>query len=105
MKTRIRNCELCGGTIGPVFYVVKLAQALVNYAAVNRHAGMTQMMQGNAALAEVFSSDRTLEILFQGEDANKWPEVTICQDCCLNNPVLLNILGKEEEQAANEHKS
>lgn len=94
MQTRIRLCENCGGKIGPAFYVVKLAQVLVDYGAVSRHAGMAIYFQGNQALADLFSPDSALEKVIEGDDANKWPEVTICQKCCLDNPLLTKILEK-----------
>jgi hypothetical protein len=95
VKTRIKPCESCGGKLGPIFYVVKVAQAVVNVGAVNRHVGMTQHFQGHAALAAVFSPDETLEEIAEGPDANRWPEATICADCFLGDKILANTWSPE----------
>ena len=94
MNTRIRNCEKCGGTIGPTFYIVKVAQALVDYNAVQRHTGLTMMMGGSGALADVFSPDRTMEKIVHGEDANKWPEMVLCQECFMADDIAVQIFEK-----------
>ncbi len=92
MKTRVKPCENCGGKIGPDFYIVKLSQALVDPSAVNRYVGMTQYFQGHTALADVFATDKTLEHVMQGEDANQWPEMIICLRCFAGNPILAQLL-------------
>lgn len=93
-KTRIKRCESCGGAIGPDFYIIKMAQAFVKYEAVRRFAGMREYFQGHEALAEIFSPDRSLELVIQGEDANSWPELVICQSCFIANPLLVLLFEK-----------
>lgn len=90
MKTRIRPCDECGGKIGPDFYVVKVAQGLVDYAAVNRHLGLAQMLQ-SAALAEVLGPDEALERIVAGEDANGWPERVLCQRCFVEQDLCVRV--------------
>lgn len=97
MKTRIQLCEQCNGKIGIDFYIVKLSQAIVDVNAVNRHLGMTQHFQGNSTIAEVFSTDDTLEHVMHGEDANKWPEMVICQKCFVSSPILTMLFEKGSE--------
>jgi hypothetical protein len=96
MKTRIQKCQKCNGAIGPVFYVVKVAQAVVDYGAVQRHAGLMAMMGGNAAIADVFSPERSLETVIEGDDANAWNEAIICQKCGVESEVTMLALQPKE---------
>lgn len=83
----IRQCERCGGPIGPDFYVIKMSQAIVDYNAVSRLQGLSQYF-GNYEIAKVFSPDKTLAVLVDGNDANRWKEMVICQGCMLHNDIL-----------------
>jgi hypothetical protein len=94
MKSRIRPCDACGGRIGPDFYVVRVAQALVDYDTVNRLQGMTTYFQGHQALAEMFMPDQTLEHVVDGEDPEGWGEVVLCQNCFFGYPVLVRAWEK-----------
>lgn len=98
MKTRIKPCEKCGGPIGPIFYIVKVAGAVVNYDAVNRLGGITQYLQGHEKLAAMFVPDETLEEIIQGNDANKWPERVLCHLCTYKMPFLIDMLFEDEEK-------
>lgn len=90
MKTKIRPCESCEGKIGPVFYVIKSSRMMVNYNAVQRHAGLTMMLGGHEPLAAIFSPDSSLETELDTSD-----EVVLCQDCVLQSPILRKVLFKE----------
>lgn len=71
-----------------------MAQAFVKYEAIRRLAGLTEYFQGHGALAEMFSPDRSLELVVQGDDANSWPELVICQSCFMGNPLLVLLFEK-----------
>lgn len=97
MDTRIKPCEICEGEIGPTFFIVKLGYALVDYSAVNRFAGLPQSFQEHQSVAEVFATNQTLEVLVSGDDANEWPEMVICQECCFSNDLSRKLFEKASD--------
>jgi hypothetical protein len=99
----IRQCEKCGGPIGPDFYVIKMSQAIVDYNAVSRLQGLSQYF-GNYEIAKAFSPDKTLAVLVDGADANKWKEMVICQGCMVHSSILA-LLFEKGGSDANENEN
>jgi hypothetical protein len=96
MKIPIKNlrpCDNCGEPIAPVFYVVRVQQAVINYNSLRSHMGLALMFNGNNALADVFNpgSDQGAETL----DDDK--EYFVCQGCVIENELLRKLVFQDEE--------
>jgi len=98
MEMRIKPCQVCGGKIGHVFYVVKMAQCVLDTRATNEYIGLATLFGGNESLAQVFSSHHSLEHVIDGKDANGWPEITVCQKCAVSSEIGLAIWTKKEKE-------
>ena len=77
--SELQKCALCdrgmmhGGAIH--FYEANIGQCVVNVGNLQRMHGLEQMMQGNVALARVFSPDNTVALRLPTK------RVLICADC------------------------
>lgn len=93
-QDEIQKCKCCGEGIGhnnsPFFYRLSLEQCVINFPAVQRQAGLEQMLNGNSALAKVFSPNENI-----AEGINMLDKIWICSDCMMKD--LHNTLCLIEE--------
>jgi hypothetical protein len=90
--SEIRPCDACGGTIVPMFYVLRLSMAMFKPQAVNTTMGLMQMFGGNLALAEVMSSQPDAVTVMGDENPELMTEIIICQECLLGKPLDMALL-------------
>lgn len=80
-------CALCRRPIGragvPAFWLVRIERYGIDLAAVNRQQGLTMMLGGNAALAQVMGSDEEMATAIIEPIT-----LTVCEDCC-TRPVCI----------------
>jgi hypothetical protein len=85
----------------PSFHILRITQALFNGWRVNEHLGMTQYLQGNMALAEIFTPAPDEAILVMGdEEPELMSEIFLCNECWGHVDFLLPAL----QEMATDHK-
>lgn len=88
--SEMKPCAKCGGKIAPIIYRVTVERHFVNVQAVNTTLGLTQMFNGNLALAEVMTSQPDATQLVDTNTA------LFCQDCGIG--VWSDVLPPEEDE-------
>lgn len=71
----LRPCDGCGGSVAPVFYVLRVSTAVVSPDAAHQVLGLRQMFGGSLALAEVFAPAEPV-VQVDGET-----EIRLCVQC------------------------
>ncbi len=98
----LKPCIFCGkgmmhsGSIA--FYKVKIERCIVNVGAVQRAAGLEQMMGGHALLANIMGPNEDLaKIMPEGTD------VLVCDDCAvMRNSCVAAIVERFNDAQAND---
>lgn len=91
----LRPCDGCGGSVAPVFYILRVSLAAINTTAANQTLGLRQMFGGNMALAEAFSpSEPVMQV--EGDT-----EIRLCIQCycgeqCVGALVEQRNIAREE---------
>lgn len=94
----LRPCDNCGGKIAPQFYVVRFSLALINADVANQTLGLTQMLGGSLALAEVFASGKDAVIIAGEKDKTLLDEIYLCSDCYCGDVNLAMLAEKVYDQ-------
>ena len=82
----LRPCDNCGGPIRPAFYVLDVSQALIHGKNIQNLMGMSMMMDGHTALAEMFIPDTTGAIVMGDEEPELKTRIILCQNCYMGGP-------------------
>ncbi len=89
--SELRPCDKCGGKIAPMFYVLRISQALFTPA-----AGQTLHMArylNSLEIGELFAPESDDAVMVVGDQEKAlMTELLICQPCFLGGPVDLAIL-------------
>ena len=93
--SELKPCAACHGKIAPIWYVVRISQAMLNPRAANQTLGLAQMFGGNLALAEVMSPQPDCVLVMGDAEPGLMTELSICQNCFLMGKVELPILMEE----------
>ena len=92
-RNDIQACAGCGqgvGVSGPVFYRLKIEQMVLDARAVQREAGLEQMLGGNVAIARALSPETDFAQVFLEA------EVLLCGACGIEPTVLAILLDQDE---------
>ena len=99
--SELKPCAACHGKLAPIWYVMRISQAMLNPRAANQTLGLAQMFGGNLALAEVMSPQPDCVLVMGDVEPELMTEIAICQECFMMGKVELPILV---EQANSERK-
>ncbi len=81
--SELKPCAACGGKITPIWYVLRISQAMINPRSGNQVLGMMQMMGGSLALAEAMVPDADCVLVMGDEEPELMTEINLCQECCI----------------------
>lgn len=81
--SEIRPCDNCKQKIAPIFYVVRISQALFTRE-TNQVLGLVQILGGSLELAEVMSPEPDVVKVFADENKALGTELFLCQNCVLS---------------------
>lgn len=108
--TETRPCDNCDtADMIPLFYVLRISQALYNPRSVQQTMGINMMLGGAIQLAEVLSPDPEAITVLGDKEKGLQTELHLCHDCVLtknlNVGALIQKVADREErvrQAAEE---
>ena len=100
--SKARPCDICGGKIAPIFYIIEIKNAFFGRGA-NETLGMFQYFGGvrndsqdakRFAIAEMFApnSDRAIVV---SEDERINTQLFVCQKCYLGNPLDIAVVAEK----------
>jgi hypothetical protein len=89
--SELKPCLVCSGKITPIWYVIRVSQAMLNPHGANEVLGLTQML-GSLSLAEVISSQPDCVMVMGDEDPGLMTELAICQECFLMKDLNMAML-------------
>lgn len=93
----MKPCPVCGGTVAPFIYEVTVKRHLVIPAKANQMLGLTQMLGGSVALAEVMGPHSNIT-----EQMDEHT-VFVCQDCGIETfGMVVEAISHEEEDDGDE---
>lgn len=96
-RDQIRPCPLCKRGLMhngvPLVWKLTVERVGIDARAVQKQAGLEQMMGGNVAIAEVFSPVADYGVGLGGPVA-----VVICEECALKNEVVIATFDEIEKQ-------
>jgi hypothetical protein len=107
--SELRPCDKCGGSINPIFHVVRYSPAIVSQQAARETLGLSQMFGGHLGLAEVMTSkpDAVSVAMDDKEHAELGVEIFLCNDCYCGEVNLAALAEKVEknnkEQVGEDH--
>jgi len=88
------KCHKCGKLLGesfrengtlPFFWTLKVQRYVIDSGAVSRQQGLTMMLGGHAALAQVIGPNEEMATpVFE-----KPAEITLCEHCAVSNRVVI----------------
>ena len=90
--SELKPCAVCKGKIAPIWYVVRISQAMLKPQATNQVMGLMQMFGGNLAVAEAMAPDTDCVMVMGDEEPSLMTEINICQNCFLHGSLDLVIL-------------
>lgn len=86
------TCSMCSKPIGhsraPMFYRVTIEQFVLDKAAISRHAGLTNLLGGNAFIAHHMGPNEDLA------NFSASATITICMTCALERPVPTAVMAE-----------
>ena len=80
---KLKPCVVCDGKIVPIWYVVRVSQAMIQTRTANQVLGLAQMIGGNLALGEVMAPEPECVIVMGDADPSLMTEFNVCQNCFL----------------------
>lgn len=89
--SELRPCDSCDKPIAPLFYVIRISQAMVMPTA-NQVLGLTQYFNGNLALAETMAPADDVVKVFADEAKELQYELLLCTDCVMMQEINLAVL-------------
>lgn len=91
--SELKPCAVCKGKIAPMWYVVRISQALLNVRAANQVLGMHQFFgRQSFALAELMSPEPDCVTIVGDKEPSLITEIHICQECFLMKPLNMALL-------------
>lgn len=96
--SQVRPCDNCGQKIAPIFYVLRISQAMFLQTQTNQILGMAQYFQGALGLAEIMSSDAEAVMIFGEKDPTLMDELFLCQNCQMSELNLAALLEKRNQE-------
>jgi hypothetical protein len=108
--SELRPCDVCSRSIVPLFYVIRISQAMVmpeGRAEANALFGTKQILgntraAGQIARVMVGESDEAVAV-FGEKQPSLYTNAIVCQDCfCMGNvklPVLVEAIARRDERA------
>lgn len=98
--SELKPCANCGGKIAPIWYVVRISQAMIKPKEGNQVLGLMQVLGGSLALAETMAPEAHCVLVMGDADPTLMAEVAICQDCFLMKFTDLVILMEAANEGA-----
>ena len=74
----VRPCDVCGGKVSPLFYVLRVSQAIFNAQAANEVLGLTTMVGGSLDLAEAMAPQPEVIMVLGDEVPALMTEFVVC---------------------------
>lgn len=104
----LKPCAVCKGKIVPIWYVIRISQAILNPGAARSTLGLVQHFggiekAGALAIAEAMSPEPDCVMIFGDKDAGLMTEIFVCQKCFLHEPLDMAVLmeaAREKEAEA-----
>lgn len=100
-EQQVREAAICGlcekpfGSTGlPLFWRVRMVRYGVDMGAVRAQDGLAAMLGGHAGLAQVIGPDRVMARALENV------EITVCETCAMERPVLVGHVGLLAAEAA-----
>lgn len=84
---------ICGAEIAPVFYIVDIGQAIIDYESVQKYMGTAMILGEARGLTDIFAPSTS--------GAKKLPSkrVILCQECFMKKKFRLSFLWEDDDQA------
>lgn len=101
--SELKSCAVCNGKIAPLWYVVRVSQAMLNPRAANQTLGLMQMFGGNLALAEIMSPEPDCVLVMGDKEPSLMTEINICQNCFLMKPLHMGLLMESSREPEPTH--
>ena len=102
--SEMRPCAKCHGKVAPIWYVLRVSQAMINPRAGNQVLGMMQMLGGNLALAETIAPEPDCVLVMGDKEPALMTELNLCQGCFMEGGIDLALLmeasGERDESCA-----
>ena len=99
--SELKPCAQCGGKITPIWYVIRVSQAMIKPGAGNQVLGLMQILGGSLALAETMAPEADCVLVMGDQEPSLMTELHICQECFLmgspNLAVLMDSANRSEE--------
>lgn len=99
--SQLRPCDACGGKIAPIFYVVRISQAIMNGQAINENLGLAAFFGGGAAgfgLAQAMGTDKDVAVVAGDKEPSLMTELFICQSCMIQGHKELDLMMLMEKR-------
>lgn len=90
--SELKPCAVCNGKITPIWYVLRISQAIIKPNAANTVLGLRQMFGGSIALAEAMAPEPDCVLVMGDQEPSLMHEVFVCQACFLERPLNMAIL-------------
>lgn len=90
--SELKPCAACKGKITPIWYVVRISQAMLKPQAANGVLGLCQMFGGSLALAEAMAPEPDCVLVMGDKEPSLMTEINVCQQCFLMKPLDMAIL-------------
>lgn len=96
-RDQLRPCPICKNGLAhsgiPLVWKISVERVGIDARAVQRTAGLEQMLGGNVALANVFSPDNDFGVGLGGPIT-----LVICEPCALENSIVIASFEELEKQ-------
>jgi len=97
--SELKPCAQCGGKITPIWYVVRISQAMIKPQSGNQVLGLMQILGGSLALAETMAPEADCVLVMGDQEPSLLTELHICQDCILMGHQNLALLMESASQS------
>lgn len=101
--SELKPCAVCRGVITPIWYVLRISQAMLKPQAANGVLGLAQMYGGIAApgalrIAEAMAPEPDCVMIFGDKEPSMMTELNVCQPCFLGRLIEVALLMEESRK-------
>ena len=90
--SQLRPCASCKGKLAPVWYVIRVSQAMLKPCATNQVLGLAQMFGGSLSLAETMAPESDCVLVMGDQEPSLMTEIHVCQECFLMGKIELPVM-------------
>lgn len=90
--SELKPCAVCGGKLVPIWYVLRISQAMLKPNAANTVLGLRQMFGGSIALAEAMAPEPDCVLVMGDQEPLLMDEIHVCQACFLEKSLDMPVL-------------